>query len=95
MTFEMGRKGRTLCRWVLAALALAWLFSLGIFAAGTYGWFGVEKDPLSSVFLVILGMPWVLLPFDEVVGEARLPLVGILAPLVNLGIVWMLCRLFR
>lgn len=64
-----------------------------MFAVGTFGWFGVEPDPLSGAYLIILGMPWVL-PLDAVVGAAGLPLVGIVAPLVNIGIVWALCRWF-
>lgn len=73
---------------------MAYLFALGIFAVGTFGWFGVEPDPLSGAYLIILGMPWVLLPLEAVVGTAGLPLVGIIAPLVNIGIVWALCRRF-
>jgi hypothetical protein len=80
------------CRVIFAVLALAYLFALAVFAAGTFGWFGVEQDPLSGAYLIILGMPWVLLPFDAVVADAWLPLVGILAPLVNLAIVWAVCR---
>ena len=81
-----------LCRFVLTLLVLAYLFAFFVFASGTFGWFGVEQDPLSSVFLILLGMPWVLLPFDSLVGEALLPLTGVVAPLINLAIVWSLCR---
>jgi hypothetical protein len=66
--------------------------ALAVFAVGTFGWFGADEDPLAGAYLIILGMPWVLLPFDVVVGEAALPLVAILAPLVNLAIVWAVCR---
>lgn len=81
-----------LCRFVLTVLVLAYLFALLLFAAGTFGWFGVEQDPLSSVFLILLGMPWVLLPFDSLVSEALLPFASVVAPLINLAIIWWLCR---
>jgi hypothetical protein len=80
------------CRLVFGVLVLAYLFALAVFAVGTFGWFGADEDPLAGAYLIILGMPWVLLPFDVVVGEAALPLVAILAPLVNLAIVWAVCR---
>jgi hypothetical protein len=80
------------CRVVFGVLVLAYLFALAVFAVGTFGWFGADEDPLAGAYLIILGMPWVLLPFDVVVGEAALPLVAILAPLVNLAIVWAVCR---
>lgn len=80
------------CRVVFGVLVLAYLFALAVFAVGTFGWFGADEDPLAGAYLIILGMPWVLVPFDVVVGEAALPLVAILAPLVNLAIVWAVCR---
>jgi len=80
------------CRVVFGVLVLAYLFALAVFAVGTFGWFGADEDPLAGAYLIILGVPWVLVPFDVVVGEAALPLVAILAPLVNLAIVWAVCR---
>ena len=85
-----------ICRAILIVLVLVYLFALGVFALGTYGWFGVEKDPLSGVFLIILGMPWVWLPFDAFLGQTWLPIVGVLAPIVNLAILRLICgRLAR
>jgi hypothetical protein len=81
-----------ICRIVLTILLLAYFFALGVYAVGTFGWFGVESDPLSGAYLIILGMPWILLPFDPIAGESWLPLIGIVAPLVNLAIVLILCR---
>ena len=44
--------------WIFVALyALAVLLLL----VGTFGWFGQERDPLSGVFLLPLGLPWNLL----------------------------------
>jgi len=66
-----------------------WAAALVLLAIGTFGWFGQERDPLSGVFLVPLGMPWNLL--FEVPEGARL-LWGVLAPGVNLSILVLLCR---
>jgi len=79
------------CRIILGVLVVAYLFALAVFAAGTFGWLGADRDPLSGVYLIVLGMPWAFL-FDGVVGEAALPMVAVLAPLINLAILWGLCR---
>ncbi|WP_082181786.1 hypothetical protein [Aestuariivita boseongensis] len=59
---------------------------------GTYGLFGQEQDPLSGVFLLPLGLPWVLLL--DGLPEPLLPWSAILAPLLNLAILILLCRRF-
>jgi len=49
-----------LSRVILGALILfgfAYLIALVVAAAGTVGLFGIEKDPLSGVFLIPLGFP--------------------------------------
>lgn len=53
---------------------LAWtyllvgIFSLLLIPASLYEWFGIEKDPLSGVYALILGLPWtrLLFLFEEV-----------------------------
>lgn len=67
-----------------------WAAALALLAIGTFGWFGQERDPLSGIFLVPLGMPWNLL-FE--VPEGPKLLWGVLAPGVNLSILLLLCRL--
>jgi hypothetical protein len=83
------------CRIILGVLSLAYVFALGIFGAGTFGWFGVEQDPLSGAYLILLGMPWVLIPFDRIVADGLLSLVATLAPLINLAILWSICWWLR
>ena len=75
--------------WALIALYAAALF---IWAVGTFGWFGQERDPLSALFLVPLGLPWTIL----VIGapDATLPWIGALAPLVNVAILRWLAQRF-
>lgn len=72
--------------WIFVGLyALAFL----LFLVGTYGWFGQEKDPLSGVFLMPLGLPWNLLA-DRLFGAG--PATAILAPAINAGILFWLWK---
>ena len=75
--------------WVLIALYAAALF---IWAVGTFGWFGQERDPLSAVFLVPLGLPWTILAGGA--SDAVLPWIGGLAPIVNIAILRWLAQRF-
>ena len=75
--------------WALVALYAAALF---IWAVGTFGWFGQERDPLSAVYLVLLGLPWTI--FAGGAPDAALPWIGALAPLVNIAILRWLARWF-
>lgn len=78
------------CRWSLVVFALLYGAALALFAIGSLGLFGSERDPLAGVFLVPLGLPWNLLsdPFPE----ALYPWLGAGAPLVNLLLLGFLCR---
>ena len=67
--------------WVYLVLYVLALFVLLI---GTFGWFGQEKDPLSGVFIVILGQPWVRLV--DLLPERNWPIASSLTPIINLGI---------
>lgn len=78
------------CRWVLGAFGLSYLAALGLLAVGTFGWLGQEKDPLSGIFLLPLGLPWNLL--GERLPETALPWLGAGAPLANLLLLWGVCR---
>ncbi|MCM8557618.1 hypothetical protein [Sphingomicrobium sediminis] len=40
--------------------ALAGLLALIVIPASVYGWFGVESDPLSGVFALLLALPWTI-----------------------------------
>jgi hypothetical protein len=82
-----------MCRavvWVFAALYAA---ALALLIIGTVGLFGVEPDPLSGVFLMPLGLPWIWL--IEYTPEDAWPLLAIAAPALNLFILWRVCRWLR
>lgn len=83
----------TICRIVIAIFAVLYLLSLLALAVGTWGWFGVEPDPLAGVYLVLLGMPWNGI-LDRFGPSARVPL-AIVAPAINLLILVAICRLRR
>ncbi len=79
-----------ICRIALAAFALLYLAALGLLIIGTYGLFGAERDPLSGVYLVPLGLPW-----NRFLGGLGDPLrfwAAAAAPLINLALLWALCR---
>jgi hypothetical protein len=79
-----------LCRIALAVFAVLYVLALGLLLIGTFGLFGNERDPLSAVFLVPLGLPWNLL-LDGFSDAAR-PWLAALAPLLNVLAIWILCR---
>jgi hypothetical protein len=68
------------------------LYALAFFAyiCGTYGLFGVEPGPLAGIFLVPLGMPWLLLL--DLAPEPAWPYLSAAAPAVNLLILGLLQR---
>lgn len=72
--------------WIFLAL---YVLTLLIFLAGTYGWFGQEKDPLSGIFLMPLGLPWNVL--GDRLGAPGF-ITGLLAPAVNAGILFWLWK---
>jgi hypothetical protein len=79
-----------LCRFVIIAFAVLAACALGLFAIGTLGLFGAERDPLSAVFLLPLGLPWNLLIASS--PDALRPWLAAAAPLLNLLILWAGCR---
>ena len=78
------------CKFAIAAFLLLYTVALAILVVGTYGLFGAERDPLSGIFLVPLGLPWNRLLSD--LPDALLPWVGVAAPVFNLLLLWLLCR---
>jgi hypothetical protein len=70
---------------IYALALLLWL-------TGTLGWTGTENAPLSGVFLVILGQPWVRW-VDSLLPEALWPAGAALAPAINALIIFAICRL--
>ena len=80
----------TICKVVVMIFGLAYLAALSVLIIGTFGLFGQEKDPLSAVFLVPLGLPWNLLL--DYFPEALRVWMAILAPGVNFLILRGICR---
>ncbi len=82
-----------MCRAIIVFLTVAYLVALFLLAAGTFGWFGQARDPLSGFFLIPLGMPWNLLTgvFPDIL---QLPL-AVLSPALNIAIIAFLCQRFR
>lgn len=76
--------------WFIRVFALLYLLALGLMLVGMFGLFGQEKDALSAIFLIPLGLPWVLLTFGA--PDGVLPWIGTLAPLLNLAILFLLWR---
>lgn len=80
------------CTWVVRIAWVLYLVALAVLLIGTFGLFGQERDPLSGVFLVPLGLPWNLML--DAFPEASLPWLAALAPLLNIAILTWLCRRF-
>ena len=76
--------------WAARLLTALWVFAFAIFVVGTYGLLGQEKDPLSGVYLLPLGVPWVYL-FDYFEDSIR-PWATAFAPLLNITLLYWLCR---
>ena len=77
------------CRAVVYIFAALYVVALALYLAGTFGWFGVEPDPLAGVFLIPLGWPWVFLV--DFLPEPLWPWAAAAAPLLNLLILRGLC----
>jgi hypothetical protein len=71
-------------RTLLILFTVLYILALLIYAVGVFGWFGQERDPVSGVFLVLLGWPWSGLV--DRFPEATWPWLSALAPLLNVGI---------
>lgn len=81
-----------LCKWIIRIVGLLYLGALSLFLIGTFGFFGQEQDPLAGVFLMPLGLPWVL--WLDTFPKPALPWLAGLAPLLNLAILSLLCHRF-
>jgi len=84
---------RRICRVLVLALAALYLIALGILLIGTFGLFGQERDPLSGVFLVPLGLPWNQLV--DLFPEKVWPWLAAASPALNLFMLAVLCRRAR
>jgi hypothetical protein len=79
-----------ICRLLVITFAVLYAVALALYLIGTYGWFGSPRGPLAGVFLVPLGLPWIL--WLDVLPSAMLPGAAIAAPALNLILLWSLCR---
>jgi hypothetical protein len=77
----------------LVIFATLYLAAIGLFLVGRFGLFGSSQGPLAGIFLVPLGLPWILM--IEGVPQAALPWIGALAPLLNMALIAALCRFLR
>ncbi len=81
------------CHWLVRVFGGLYLAALTLLLIGTFGLFGQERDPLSGVFLMPLGLPWIL--WLDRFPDPMLPWLAGSAPLLNLAILAFLCRHVR
>lgn len=81
------------CTFSLVAFCTLYLLAIVIWAIGTFGWFGADKDPVAGAFLIILGLPWAR--WVDRLPESLWPIGGILAPAINASIISVICRIIR
>ena len=72
-------------KWVFIVFVVLYGIALLLMATGTLGWFGQEKDPLSGIFLMPLGLPWNILAYR--LGLSG-PILALLAPAINAAILY-------
>ena len=76
-------------KWCFFIFLALYVLAGALLLIGTFGLFGQERDPLSGIFLLPLGLPW------NVIGD-RLGLGGVwlatLAPAINAAILLWLWR---
>jgi len=76
-------------KWVFWIFVALYGFSVLLLLIGTLGWFGQEKDPLSAVFLLPMGLPWnIIADRLGIAGVASL----VAAPAINAGILYWLWK---
>ena len=76
-------------KWVFIVFVILYVIALVLMATGTFGWFGQEKDPLSGIFLMPLGLPWNILA--DRLGLSG-PILAMLAPAINAAILYWLWK---
>ena len=81
-----------ICRVLAWGFLATYLIALALLVIGTFGLFGQERDPLSGVFLMPLGLPWNLLMVDAF-PEPFWPWLAATAPALNFFILRIVCGL--
>lgn len=79
-------------KWVLIIFLALYAVAAGLLVVGTFGLLGQERDPLSGIFLLPLGLPWNLIA-DGLGLEGPWP--AILAPAINGGLLFLIWRRIR
>ena len=82
---------RRLCRVVTGGFGILYVLALLVFLISVLGLFGQERDPMSAVFLVMLGQPWI--GFAEGLPETGRIAALILSPAITLAILWAVSRM--
>ncbi|QYJ07979.1 hypothetical protein [Qipengyuania flava] len=72
-------------KWAFFVFVGLYAVALFLLAVGTFGWFGQERDPLSGVFLMPLGLPWTIIADRLGFGGW---LTAVLAPAINAAILY-------
>lgn len=78
-----------ICRVAIVIFGTAWVAAIALLLIGTFGWFGQEKDPLSGIFLMPLGLPWSL--FLDGLPNTMKPWGAAFAPGINLALLMLIC----
>ena len=86
----MGQVVHKILTWLWWLLLAAYLVALGIFLIGNFGLFGNPRDPLTGVYLIVLGFPWFFAA--DLLPDALKPWAAAAAPVVNILIVRWLAR---
>lgn len=79
------------CRVLRIVFALVYLAAVALLFLASFGWIGTGGDPQAGVFLMVLGVPWSLIPYALADGRT-FAAVNIVAPLINYAILTWLCR---
>ncbi len=80
-----------ICRIITGLMLLAWLAGVALFFVNQ----GLDNDVLdvlTALVLTPLGLPWNLAPIFTGGSEAMRLAVALGAPVINVLIVWSLCR---
>ena len=83
------------CRLAIGVYALLYVVALAVAVVGTQGLFGTQPDGLAAVWLIFLGLPWIigltplsLVGLPVIIGQV----VAVVAPLLNIWLLWRFCR---
>ena len=79
-----------ICRGFAVVFGIAYAIALGVYLTGEFGLLGQTRGPLAGIYLIPLGLPWNL-AIDSL-PEPTWPWLAAAAPLINLGLIVLLCR---